>query len=92
MADTNAHANGTNGDKHAEELAAVGRNEDGTFQKGSSAAAEAGKLGGLHSHDNDGKKETEHPDRNADGTFTKGSDEAKEGKCPSQPDCDQRWY
>lgn len=74
---TNGHANG---DKHAEELAKVGRNPDGSFVPGSTAAKEAGHSGGLHSHDNDGKKETEHSHRNADGTFTKGSDEAKEGK------------
>lgn len=32
-----------------------GRNPDGTFVKGSSAAKEAGHLGGLHSHDHDGE-------------------------------------
>ncbi|KAK5071364.1 hypothetical protein LTR16_009284 [Cryomyces antarcticus] len=31
-----------------------GRNPDGTFTKGSAAAKEAGHIGGLHSHDNDG--------------------------------------
>ena len=33
-----------------------GRNADGTFTKGSEAAKEAGHLGGLHSHQNDGEK------------------------------------
>lgn len=31
-----------------------GRNEDGTFTKGSEAAKEAGHKGGVHNHDHDG--------------------------------------
>ncbi|CAJ2501846.1 Uu.00g046990.m01.CDS01 [Anthostomella pinea] len=54
----------------------AGRNEDGTFTKGSEAAKEAGHKGGVHSHDHDGM-DKEDTGRNADGTFTKGSEAAK---------------
>ncbi|QIX00991.1 hypothetical protein AMS68_006508 [Peltaster fructicola] len=66
--------------KHSDaELAEQGRNPDGTFKKGSSAASEAGHKGGLHSHDDDEKvDEKVEEGRNPDGTFTKGSEAAKE--------------
>ncbi|GIZ48074.1 hypothetical protein CKM354_001114900 [Cercospora kikuchii] len=72
-----------NDDSNSKEDHLPGRNPDGTFTKGSEAAKEAGHLGGLHSHQNDGEKtETttdSHPvGRNSDGTFTKGSEAAKE--------------
>ncbi|KAL2356159.1 hypothetical protein BJ546DRAFT_838995 [Cryomyces antarcticus] len=63
------------GSEHS--AATDGRNPDGTFTKGSAAAKEAGHIGGLHSHDNDGMG-GETSSRNADGTFTKGSEAAKE--------------
>ena len=61
-------SHGATGDSHADELAKAGRNPDGTFIAGGAAAKEAGH----HSHDNDGKEESEDNGRRADGTFTKG--------------------
>ncbi|KAF1818764.1 uncharacterized protein K489DRAFT_327140 [Dissoconium aciculare CBS 342.82] len=60
-----------------------GRNPDGTFTKGSQAAAEVDHKGGQHSHQHDGDHSTNHesshlPGRNPDGTFTNGSEAAAE--------------
>jgi len=64
-----------------------GPNPDGTFTKGSEAAAEAGHKGGQTSHKHDeahstkqekGDESSHLPGRNPDGTFTQGSEAAAE--------------
>lgn len=74
--------------------AALGRNTDGTFVPGSTAAKEAGHLGGLHAAGKLDENEVcsvfkpvipirphahiAQPGRNEDGTFKTGSEAAKE--------------
>jgi hypothetical protein len=82
--DASKSTDGAN-DEHDESSHLPGRNPDGTFTKGSQAAAEAGHKGGQNSHKHDedhptkqeAGDETSHlPGRNPDGTFTKGSEAA----------------